>query len=235
MNQLSNRNIVVSGSLVAARYSLSVAEHIVILIVLGKLDQSLNIENNKSFYVSVDEYCEIRNVDRSVAFKQLKQAADTLFERELLYQELDEKEQLFNVRSRWVSSCSYDVDKKGIKIKFVPEILKHLIELKSNYATLRLSEFGKLNSNYTMRILQLLCLNRFQGKKGSYEIELDELLFMLEVPDSYNTYAMFKMRVLKPTIKELGEVGKKIVNIKLVEKKIGKKVAKLQFNYCFIE
>jgi plasmid replication initiation protein len=234
MNQLASRNIVVSGSLVAARYSLSVAEHIVILIILGKLDQSLSIENIKAFYVSVDEYCEIRGIDRSVGFKQLKQAADTLFERELLYQELAEKKELYNVRSRWVSSCSYDVDNKGIKIKFVPEILRHLVELKSNYATLRLSEFGKLNSHYTMRILQLLCLNRFQGKKGSYEIDLDELLFILEVPESYNTYAMFKMRVLKPTIKELGDTGKKIVNIKLIEKKIGKKVIKLQFNYCFI-
>jgi plasmid replication initiation protein len=233
MTSLVNRNIVVSGSLIAARYSLSVAEHILILIILGKIDQSLPIENGKAFHVSIDDYCNIRNIDRSVGFKQLKQAADTLFERELVYQELDVDEKLYNVRSRWVSSCSYDIDEKLIKIRFVPEILKHLIELKSNYATLRLSEFGKLSSSYSMRILQLLCLNRFQGKKGSYEIDLEELLFMLEVPESYNTYAMFKMRVLKPVIKELGELGNNIVKITLVEKKIGKKVCSLKFNYCF--
>jgi plasmid replication initiation protein len=233
MKELVERNVVIGSTLVAARYSLTISEHIIILIILGKLDQSVPPDTTRAFRVSVDEYCKLRKVDRSVAFKQLKEAAGDLFERELNYQELDEEGQLYKVRSRWVSSCYYNIEESCIKIRFVPEILKHLFDLKDNYTTLRLAEFGKLSSSYSMRILQLLCSNRYRGRSGKYEIYLDELQFMLEVPESYYSYAMFKLRVLNPVIKELGEAGKNVVEIKLVEKKVGKKVHSLVFDYTF--
>ena len=234
MKELVDRNIVVSGTLVAARYSLSVPEHIIILIILGKLDQSQAVDTTRAFRVSVDDYVKVRGVSRSLAFRQLKEAADSLFERELNYLETDmETDEVYNVRSRWVTSCYYNVDESTVKLRFVPEILKHLFELKNNYSTLRLREFGKLGNNYSHRILQLLCLNRFQGHKGSYKISLDNLLTLLEVPESYHVYGMFKLRILNPVIKELGESGKNIVKISLREIKEGKKVIAINFIYQF--
>lgn len=229
--ELINRNAVMSGELIRASWYLSLDEMVVLLMVLGKLDQSKEIDFKKEFEIDVEEFAKIRNVTKRYGFMALKKAVSTLFERKITFKELDTKGKERITETRWWTSTSYSTEECRLYLTLNPKIVEYLFELKKNYGTLRLREHCAMKSIHSSRLLSLLDLKRYRGKSDYILEYLPDLISNFGLEGKYTSYGAFKKVVLMPAIKELNE--RAIVKIDLKELKLGRKVDRLRFNYTF--
>lgn len=118
----------------------------------------------------------------------------------------------------------FKLDKKNdlLEFSFHSSMKPHYLQLKNNFTTLKLEQYNKFESVYTLRFYEWLEYNqslyeRYKNPKYScFEISVDELLNrftgsynhkkrVFEVPSSYRIYNRFKNKVLKVAHKELKE------------------------------
>ena len=142
-----------------------------------------------------------------------------------IYYKIDKKWTL----SGFIDRAKINEDKPGmITIELDKFTAKMLVEYKDKgYTPLNLALMFRLEGMYSYRLYELIRL--WSNTKEIITYSIDELkeYFMLEDKKSYNTYANFKNKIIKPSIEELNETG--FFEIISEEKKVGKKVQSLEF------
>lgn len=78
---------------------------------------------------------------------------------------------------------------------------EYLLDLNREYLRLNFDTSLKLKSCYSKVLHLKLC--QYNGIK-IFEINIEELRFFLNIPDSFN-YGNIKQRIINPTLKEFGE------------------------------
>lgn len=116
-------------------------------------------------------------------------------------------------------------NERKIIIKVSDEFEFLLNKLIGNYTKFDLIDFVNLKSSYSKNMFKLL--KQWDSVKEK-KFELEELKFLLGVPEKYKT-ADFNKRVLTPIMKELPYHFKKL---KLEKIKTGKKITHLKFNWA---
>ena len=90
-----------------ASYNLDLVEQRLILLAIVEARESgKGINANDPLTVHAESYINQFGVARQTAYQALKDACDDLFARQFSYQEINERGNTENVRSRWVSESS---------------------------------------------------------------------------------------------------------------------------------
>jgi plasmid replication initiation protein len=100
----------------------------------------------------------------------------------------------------WFSHIRYR--NKSLECSISPELKPFLLELQSHYKSYDLKYIINLQSEYAIRIYEILKKNQLLHV---IEFDLDELYELLQVPKSYNIYNRFKEKVLQPVSLELAK------------------------------
>ncbi|MGP8463057.1 RepB family plasmid replication initiator protein, partial [Acinetobacter baumannii] len=98
--------VVKDNALINASYNLDLSEQRLILLAILEARQS-NTPNDKDLTIHAESYINHFNVHRNTAYKVLKDACKSLFDRRFSYQKLTQKGNIENVISRWVQRISY--------------------------------------------------------------------------------------------------------------------------------
>lgn len=222
---------VISNQLAKASYSLSVTEHRLVKSFLKRLDNYYDKEHQALSYLSVRDYADDWGLGVTDARKEAKAAVASLFNKKFSVIQADGESYL---DARWISEAGYDREADVIMLTWTNRVLQHISLLKERFTKLDLLEIKKFHSSYSFRLYEILICSVGENSYKNPSFETEELMNMLDVPDSYRNYMTFKVKVITPCVKELKIKTGKFNSLNIIEhKKQGsKKIVRLEFSGC---
>lgn len=194
------------NALINASYNLTLVEQRLILLAIFEARQSKKgINANDPLTVYASSYSGLfGGGDRDIGYKALKNACNTLFERQFSYQQLNEKGQVENYRSRWVSVIGYVEGEAAVKMIFAPPVIPLITELEKHFTSYDLEQVANLSSAYAVRLYELLIAWRSTGETPVFELEDFRNKLGVAVGE-YSTMSNFKSYVLDLAINQINE------------------------------
>ena len=199
-----SQQVVKDNVLINASYSLDLVEQRIILQGIVKsrdTEHGFNALNSVSIHAS--EYEKLFNVSKDAAYKALKDAVLSLFERQFTFTELQD-EKLKVVKSRWVSQIAY-VDKSAeIQIIFSPAVASMCSRLERHFTSYDLEQVAKLTSKYAVRLYELVIAWKSTGKTPIFKLQdFREKIGLLD--NEYTAMNNFKKYVLDLAVAQINE------------------------------
>lgn len=234
----NNGYIYKSNVLIESSYNLTTAQNRLVYLAMTKLEtiilqKDMNIETveesiqNDKFeliFISVLDYKKTFNLKGNSLYTELSEIADGLYDQEVLYI----KEDGDFGRKRWVITCEYANDEKGVSLQFHPSMIKDLLIIKSGYTAMLFEDFAtKIKGKYSFRIYEL-CKQYLKLRKRDFC--LDDLRFKLQLKDSeYVSYSDLKKMLLN-VIAEVNKNTDITLELEEIEKnRSTRKVSKIRF------
>lgn len=219
---MKNNIATLSNNVLTSCYELSMVEmrlifQFISLINNHKKQREKEIDANKYYSISVEDYAELYGIPLKVAKREVYDAVGNLYDRTFTYSDLDEN----TIKTRWVSSIKYNKDVHIVELAWALGILLHINNLQSNFTSYKMKYIAELPSAYSFRwyTLFLMELNRnsrnlhFRELRSTrqkqevkplevtYSIEDIRKMFVLE--DKYQLIVDLKKRVIEGPIKTM--------------------------------
>lgn len=190
------------NALIRAAYTLSLAEHRLILLAVADANGQADVLKDMTVYA--EEYADRFKVTRQAAYMALHDATKQLFERKFSYLEQTPNGATRQVVSRWIQRVKYGESEGLVKLRFADDVIPLLTDLQERFTQYALSHIAGLTSTYAVRLYEQLIAWRKAGKTPI--IEVDELRRLLGVePDEYPRMTDFKRWALDVAIKQVNE------------------------------
>lgn len=190
------------NALIRAAYTLSLAEHRLILLAVADANGQADILKDMTVYA--EAYADRFKVTRWAAYEALQTATKQLFERRFTFERISSKGTRRQVVSRWIQRIEYGEAEALVKLRFADEVIPLLTDLQERFTQYALSHIAGLSSTYAVRLYEQLIAWRTTGKTPA--IEVAELRRLLGVePDEYPRMTDFKRRALDVAIKQVNE------------------------------
>ena len=198
--------------LITARYKLSVVEQKLVLSIISLIRPTDSDFMHYQIPISQFEFLADNN-----NHQRLKKYCKDIMSKPL---EVNENGEwlLFN----WFSHIRYK--KEMLECSVSPELKPYLLKLQENFKSYDLKYILEMQSEYSIRIYELL---KKSEKMGYLEISLTELQDLLQVPDSFKRYDNFKRKVLQVAGIEIAKYSD--IYFEFQEIKPSRKVEKIKF------
>jgi plasmid replication initiation protein len=189
--------VVKDNALINASYHLSLVEQRLILLAIVEARESgRGINANDPLTVHAESYIRQFSVHRNTAYQALKDAANSLFNRQFSYSmEYKNTGKREIAKSRWVSRISYVDELAILQITFAPDIVPLITNLEKHFTSYEIEQVSGLTSAYAVRLYEVLIAWRSRG--GTPVIGLQEFRNRLGVLDTeYQRMDVFKKGIL---------------------------------------
>ena len=214
----SRKLIVQSNRLIEARYSLSLAEQRLLLMMLSMIGRE--DRDFQDYTIHVRDFGALCGLKRKDLYEKMQEITEQLLRRVLHIDEPDGPLQI-----HWLSSAKYVKNAGQVRLAFDPRLKPYLLMLKEQFTRFSLLTVARFRSVYAIRIYALL--KQYERLKVR-EFDLDDLRKKLDIPDGeYTLYANFKMRVLKKALDEINTNSDLAVTLE--EEKKNRRVVRLRF------
>ena len=221
--------VVKDNALINASYNLDLVEQRLILLAIVEARESgKGINANDPLTVHAESYMNQFGVHRNTAYQALKDACNDLFARQFSYQKINERGNIENYRSRWVSEIGYVDNEAVVKLIFAPAIVPLITRLEEHFTKYELQQVSNLSSAYAVRLYELLIAWRSTGSTPI--IELSDFRQRIGVLDTeYKRMERFKTSVLELAIKQINEHTD--ITVKYEQHKRGRSISGFSFNF----
>ena len=197
--------VVKDNALMNASYNLDLVEQRLILLAIVEARASgKGINANDPLSVHAESYINQFNVSRQTAYQALKDACNDLFARQFTYQEVNEKGNVENIRSRWVSEIRYVDSEATVKLIFAPAIIPLITRLEKRFTQYEMQQISELSTGYAIRLYELLITWRTTGKTPIIQL-IDFRNKMGVIDNEYERMYDFKKYVLDPSINQVNK------------------------------
>lgn len=197
--------VVKDNALMNASYNLDLVEQrLILLAIIEARESGKGINANDPLTVHAESYINQFGVVRQTAYQALKDACDDLFARQFSYQEINERGNTENIRSRWVSEIRYVDAEATVKLIFAPIVIPLITRLEERFTQYEMQQISELSTGYAIRLYELLICWRTIGKTPVIEI-LDFRQKMGVIDTEYQRMHDLKKRVLEPALKQINE------------------------------
>ncbi len=218
--------IVKSNKLNSVIQNLSLSEiRIIQLGIINARETGILITTDTPIRVDALAYAKKFNVSRQTAYEIIKQAEDRLFNRRFSF--ISERNN--KVKSSWVHRVEYLENEGAIEINFSTEVIKEITRLDGKeqfFTSYLLIQTSKMDSNYSVRLYELLVQWKKAGKTPLFELQLFREQLGVEKHE-YKAMCDFKKRVLDLGIKEINKKSDLKVSYKQETK--GRKIIGFKF------
>jgi len=219
--------VVMSNRLVEASYRLTLVEHrIVLMAIVQARETGKGLNSEDRVEITVNDYCDkFPDADRYCSYTVLKEAADTLFKREFIMRDTDQKTGKPRVnKERWVSGVSYSDGVIGLR--FSSFVIPFITQLGREFTSYRLEKIANMSSPYAIRLYELLVQ---WGSIGKREVELSWLKKILMLEDKYSSIKDFKNRVIDVATSQINEFTD--MTVVYTQKKKGRTITHFIFEF----
>ena len=222
------KNMIVTQSnrLIEARYTLSLYEQRLVLMMIAMVEPE--DADFKNYIIKISDFGELLGLKNKNIYTQIKKILLKLRERTLLIPK-GKKDFLI---TGWISSAEYVSSQGVVKLSFDAKLKPYLLALKSEFTKQKLGEVVKFKGVYTIRIYGLL---KQYERIGFREFSIEEFRKVLGIGDSqYVLFADLKRRTIIQAQKEFSKVDEgdcflSDINFNLETKKTGRKISHLKF------
>ncbi|HFF4698928.1 TPA: replication initiation protein RepM [Acinetobacter baumannii] len=222
---IRNSDVYKANALINASYALDTAEQrIILLAILVSRNKNADLTAETIIEIPASLYAQKFNTTVSAAYKTLKEAEDTLFERRFSYTTM-RNGKIEVVRSRWVSRVSYVKDDALLTITLAPDVIPLVTKLEGTFTKYAIDNLRDVTSKYGIRLYELVASwkNSDIRKTPVYDFE-DFRAKMGLLPHEYRDkknpestdMTNFNKRVLKPAIDQINS----FTDLFITEKKI---------------
>lgn len=193
------------NSLIGASYSLSVVEQrLIFLAIIEAREQKNLIEAGGLLRIYAQSYAKQFDVEKHTSYEAMKRAVEGLYEAGFAYSKLDERSgKIGHYKSRWVDKIGYIDDLGCVELVFASDVIPLITRLEARYTEYELKQVVGLQSEYAIRLYELIIQWRSVGKTNP--ISLTELREKLGLVDEYKRIEAFKRRVLDLAVKQINE------------------------------
>ena len=223
--------LTLSNGLVRAAHSLSLIEMRLIYLAVGQLPRAYANWANMSLRdylqsppitVTGSEMHAAFGGSLSQAYKDLKAAAEHLYERSIVWHASDHSDQW----TRWITS-RVRYQNGAVGLKFNADILEELIDMTEQFTKIEFKYVGQFKSTYTIRLYSIL--KSWQSMHGGkIVIPLTDLHFQLDASLSNRAnFNKLSVNVLVPAMVEINKKTDLAVIYQTI--KTGKKVTAICF------
>jgi plasmid replication initiation protein len=221
--------VVKDNALINASYNLDLVEQRLILLAIVEARESgKGINANDPLEVHAEGYINQFGVHRNTAYQALKDACNDLFARQFSYQKINERGNIENYRSRWVSEIGYVDNEAVVKLIFAPAIVPLITRLEEHFTKYELQQVSNLSSAYAVRLYELLIAWRSTG--STPVIELSDFRQRIGVLDTeYKRMERFKTSLLELAIKQINEHTD--ITVKYEQHKRGRSISGFSFTF----
>lgn len=222
--------VVKDNSLIGASYSLGVAEQrLVFLAIIEAREQDTLIKAGGLLRISAQSYAKQFNVEKHTAYEAMKRAVVGLFEAEFKFSYVDKSTgKIFQARSRFVEQIAYADDLGCVELVFAGRVVPLITRLEKRYTEYDLKQVSALQSEYAIRLYELIIQWRNVGKVPL--IELQDLRNKLGVQtEQYKKMNNFKAKVLDYAISQINEYTD--ITVGYVQHKDGRKITGFTFQF----
>ncbi len=229
-----DKPVIKSNKLILAHFKMTTYEQKIILLCISKIKINAKrtgiekLNDNLFFELDAKEISDFLNVNPRTLYKDLDTISNRLMNHEI--QIKDDKNERFE-KIRPFPYAKYELGKFYLRIEQSME--EYLLELKERFTMYDINNIRMLNSNYSLRIYEVLKSYEWVNEYVFDISELKQIIGILTVKDDkvandpYARYYDFKKRVLLVAQKELKE--KTDISFKFEEIKKGRKIDKLKF------
>ncbi len=193
------------NSLIGASYSLGVVEQrLIFLAIIEAREQKTLIEAGGLLRIYAQSYAKQFDVEKHTSYEAMKRAVEGLYEAGFAYSKLDERSgKIGHYKSRWVDKIGYIDDLGCVELVFASDVIPLITRLEARYTEYELKQVVGLQSEYAIRLYELIIQWRSLGKTNP--ISLAELREKLGLVDEYKRIEAFKRRVLDLAVKQINE------------------------------
>lgn len=193
------------NSLIGASYSLGVVEQrLIFLAIIEAREQKTLIEAGGLLRIYAQSYAKQFDVEKHTSYEAMKRAVEGLYEAGFAYSKLDERSgKIGHYKSRWVDKIGYIDDLGCVELVFASDVIPLITRLEARYTEYELKQVVGLQSEYAIRLYELIIQWRSVGKTNP--ISLMELREKLGLMDEYKRIEAFKRRVLDLAVKQINE------------------------------
>ena len=221
--------IVKDNALINASYNLELVEQRIVLQAIVKARETeTGFDTATPLSIHASEYEKQFGVTKDAAYKALKDAVLSLFERQFTFTEL-EKGKLKVVKSRWVSQIAY-VDKSAeVQIIFSPAVASMCSRLERHFTSYDLEQVAQLTSKYAVRLYELVIAWKAVGKTPIFKLQdFREKIGLLD-ENEYKDMCTFKKYVLELAVKQINEHTD--IKLDYEQHKAGRKIDGFSFKF----
>ena len=139
------------------------------------------------------------------AYESLKEAAEVMFDRRVTIQVYDDKlQKKVPLAVRWLSGMNYLPEDGIVTVRFSKDLIEHITEIYENFTRYKIENIAKLNSQYAVRLYELL-VSWLSARKTPI-FPLEEFRNQLGIqPHEYERIQHFKERVLDYALEQINE------------------------------
>ena len=217
LKELSKRKVVEHNSLITSIAKMDKTPLKMFELAVSLIDTD-NPPKDQTVYLSKKEMFAFFKVDDNDKHSRFKEAIEKM-QKQAFFQIKKEQDKGFKFVSivpiPYVEWTDYHDE---VLIRFSPEIMPYLINLKTNFTQHALSEISELNSKYAVVLYRWLSMNYNQYEHYSVkggrreeqingyrnpEIGMKELREMTDTVTEYKRFTHFETRVLKEPLEEI--------------------------------
>lgn len=148
-----------SNSLIQkTKYALPKLEQKILLAMISQINPRLPADPEKIYTLTFAEFSRLANVNMSdtTYLNYLKSTIKSLEDRSFWSLDAEGDGSEYTIISWLQRGSKVNVREKKIKIRFSPEILPYLTQLKSNYTSYNVEYLLMMNSTYSMRFYEIM-------------------------------------------------------------------------------
>lgn len=193
------------NSLIGASYSLGIVEQrLIFLAIIEAREQKTLLEAGGLLRIYAQSYAKQFEVEKHTAYEAMKRAVDGLYEAGFSYSKIDEKSRkIGQYKSRWVDKIGYIDDLGCVELVFASDVIPLITRLEERYTEYELKQVAGLQSEYAIRLYELIIQWRSVGKTNP--ISLVDLRSKLGLTNEYPRIEAFKRRVLDLAVSQINK------------------------------
>ena len=242
LNELSKRKVVEHNSLITSIAKMDKTPLKMFELAVSCIDTE-EPPKDHTVYLSKEELFAFFKVDDSNKHTRFKEAVEKM-QKQAFFKIKEKKEHGFEFENivpiPYVKWTDYHDE---VTIRFTPEIMPYLINLKQNFTQHALSDLAELNSKYSIILYRWLSMNYNQYEHYSYKggrreeqveayrnpsISMRELREMTDTVNEYKLFTNFSKKVLDKPLEEIND--RTSFNIAYEKVKKGKSIDSIVFH-----
>ena len=220
MSNLPNKSgskaiAVLSNEITKCSFNLSLMEHRIIKQYISRIKYTEVIDSRELYVLNIKEFANFWGINAADVRDELLTAGKTLFDRYIFKGDPNGSYSY----SRWITFFNYNKEEDSISIRWSEELVQHICQLRERFVKLDLMELIDLKSIYSWRLYEILVTTIGENSYKNPSFTPEQLMFMMDVPESCKVYKTFKGRVLKVAVEELKTKVKRFSKMNMVEEK----------------
>lgn len=214
----NNSLIVKSNYLVNARYSYTPLEMKIVYLMARQIKPG--DDAFQTYHLNIREFQRDCNLSGNSLHEYMVKVIKRLMGKVIEVRDENNNVELFPL----VTYSKHRSQEGTIALTFVPQMQPHLLDLKERFTSFYDANVLALNSQYSMRIYELLKQYETIGKR---KITVDRLRHILMLEDKYESYNLFKRKVIEKARKDLDKHCD--IGFTYQEFKTGRKITSIEF------